>query len=219
MKFAEIQQRGFVRSARKGATGVGHTLEQLLDLTENNIALPDLGSVELKAHRSDSNSLITLFTFNRKAWKTKPIEAVRKYGTPDANGRMGLYFTMSPLPTSTGLFLYTSEDTVSVRHIDGEIIVEWNLESLVAQFVKKLPGLVIVSAMTEVRGGIEWFHYVRARLMTGTNVNIIRNQLQSNNISVDLRLHDHGTRARNHGTGFRTRESNLSSLFLRIEEI
>jgi hypothetical protein len=50
-------------------------------LKENNIALPDFGNVELKAHRVGSSSMITLFTFNRKAWKMKPLEAVRTWHT------------------------------------------------------------------------------------------------------------------------------------------
>jgi len=88
--FEELKKKGWVESRRRGPTGVGHTLEQLIGLEENNIALPDLGKVELKAHRAKSSSMITLFTFNRKAWKMKPLDAVRKYGTPDKNGRLGL---------------------------------------------------------------------------------------------------------------------------------
>jgi hypothetical protein len=110
-KFDVIKSQGWLPSKRRGPTGIGQTLEQLLGLSENNIALPDLHKVELKAHRiGSSSSMITLFTFNRKAWKMKPLEAIRKYGTPDINGRMGLYFTMSPKPTGTGLFLHTENE-------------------------------------------------------------------------------------------------------------
>ena len=122
--FAKIKQRGWVQSRRRGPTGVGHTLEQLLGLTENNIAVPDLGEVELKAHRLGSSSMLTLFTFNRKVWKMKPLEAIRQYGTPDANGRLGLYFTMSRAPNSAGLFLQVEAETVSVRHISGQVLAE-----------------------------------------------------------------------------------------------
>lgn len=104
-KFEEIKDQWFP-SLRKGPTGIGYTFESLIGLEENNIALPDLGEVELKAHRVDSSSMITLFTFNRRAWKMKPIIAVKKYGTPDENGRLGLYFTMARTPNSAGLFLH-----------------------------------------------------------------------------------------------------------------
>ncbi|MGI8542366.1 MAG: MvaI/BcnI family restriction endonuclease, partial [Aridibacter sp.] len=79
-RFEQIKNLGWVKSMRRGPTGIGQTLEQLLGLEENNIALPDLHEVELKSHRIGSTSMITLFTFNRKAWKMKPLEAIRKYG-------------------------------------------------------------------------------------------------------------------------------------------
>ena len=217
--FARLRKKGWVRSKRKGPTGVGHTLEWLLGLAENNIAIPDWGRVELKAHRIGSSSMITLFTFNRKVWRTKPLDAVRKYGTPDENGRLGLYFTMSRTPNSTGLFLHVEADAISVRHISGEIIAEWQLDALAERFMQKLPGLIVVSALCEMRGDVEWFKFERARLLAGTSPEIIRNQISEGNILVDLRLHDQVTRARNHGTGFRAREDILPSLFKNVKDL
>lgn len=218
-KFDKIKQQNWIQSVRRGPTGIGQTLEQVLGLTENNIALPDLHEIELKAHRIGSTSMITLFTFNRKAWKMKPLEAIRKYGTPDVNGRMGLYFTMSPTPNSTGLFIFNEENSISVRHISGELIAEWQLDALAEQFCKKIPGLVLVSAFNEMRGDIEWFQFSRAQLLTDTSPEIIREQILAGNVLVDLRLHDKGTSARNHGTGFRVKENKLSFLFKNVREL
>ncbi|MFH1732344.1 MAG: MvaI/BcnI family restriction endonuclease [Planctomycetota bacterium] len=136
-KFSKIKQKGYVRSARRGPTGVGKTLEDLLGIDENNIALPDMGTVELKAHRSGCQSMITLFTFNRKAWKMSPLDAIRQYGTEDANGRLGLYFTMSRVANSSDLFLHIDAHTISVRHVSGQIVAEWSLDALAEQFMKQ----------------------------------------------------------------------------------
>lgn len=217
--FAKIKRVGFVPSQRKGPTGVGHTLEQLLGLKENNIALPDFGSVELKAHRVGSSSMITLFTFNRKAWKMKPLEAVRTYGTPDRNGRLGLYFTMSLTPNSTGLFLHLDPNAVSVRHISGRVIAEWQLEDLEKQFKKKVPALILVSAFSEMRGDREWLQYTRAQLLTEPSAEVIGEQIRAGNILIDLRLHDKVTSARNHGTGFRAYEAKLPLLFKNVQDL
>jgi hypothetical protein len=218
-RFSKIKEQGFVRTRRRGPTGVGHTLQELLGIKEDNIALPDLQNVELKAHRIGTNSMITLFTFNRKAWKMKPLEAIRKYGTPDLNGRIGLYFTMSLTPNSQGLFLYTDSQAISVRHISGEIIAQWQIEDLQDQFLRKFPAMILVSAFCEERGGVEWFHYSRARLLTGTSAETLLNQILSGNIMVDLRLHDKGTSARNHGTAFRAFEDKLPLLFNNITDL
>jgi len=217
--FAKIKKAGYVPSKRRGPTGVGHTLEKLLGLRENNIALPDLGNVELKTHRIGSGSMITLFTFNKKAWKMKPLEAVRRYGTPDKNGRLGLYFTMSQTPNSMGLFLDIGSGRISVRHVSGQLIAEWQLDVLAGQFSKKLPAMVLVSAHSEMRGDIEWFKFSRARLLTATSPEIIHDQIRAGNILVDLRLHDKKTMARNHGTGFRAHEDKLPFLFKNIREL
>jgi len=217
--FDKLKAKDWVRSERKGPTGIGHSLEKLIGLPENNIAYPDLGTIELKAHRINSNSMITLFTFNRKVWKMKPLQAIKKYGTPDKNGRLGLYFTMSRTPGGTGLFLHIESETISVRHVSGEIVAEWQLQALAERFAKKIPALILVSAFSEMRGDEEWFKFDRARLLTGTSVAIIRSQILEGNILVDLRLHDKITSARNHGTGFRAYEAKLPSLFQTVKDL
>lgn len=218
-RFAEIKKMGWIPSKRRSSTGVGYTLETLLGIEENNIALPDFGNVELKSHRLNSTSMITLFTFNRNVWKMNPLQAVRKYGTRDENGRLGLYFTMSPRPTSTGLFLHIEPEAISVRHISGEMIAEWTLDSLAQQFMKKMPALVLVSALSEMRGSIEYFNYTTARLLERTSTEILREQILAGNVLVDLRVHDRPTSARNRGTGFRARKNKLPFLFSLATEL
>jgi len=217
--FEKIKAKNWVKSERKGPTGIGHTLEKLIGLSENNLAYPDLGKIELKAHRINSSSMITLFTFNRKVWKMKPLDAIRKYGTPDRNGRLGLYFTMSCTPNSAGLFLFIEDKAISVRHISGELIAEWYFDALERRFLEKVPGLILVSAFSEMRGDDEWFKFERAQLLTGTSASIIRSQILAGNILVDLRLHDKIRSARNHGTGFRTYENKLSFLFKTVKDL
>lgn len=218
-KFKRLKAKGFIPSTRKGPTGIGHTLETHLGLKENNIALPDLVEAEIKAHRSDSNNMITLFTFNRKVWQVPPLEAVKKYGSLDKNGRKGLYYTMSLKPNSAGLFLHITNQDISVRHISGSVIALWSLEKLTEIFTRKIPALVLVSAFTEERAGKEWFHFYRAQLLRGTSPELLADQFRTGNILVDLRLHDKGTMARNHGTGFRTFENRLPYLFSSITDL
>jgi len=210
---------GFVPSQRKGPTGIGYTLETLLGITENNDAHPDIDGAELKAHRTKGGSMITLFTFNNKAWKMPPLDAIKKYGSLDRDGRQGLYYTMSLIPNSAGLFLDVGKVEISVRHISGEVIATWKLKNLAERFMQKIPSLLLVSTFTEERDDIEYFHYYRAQLMSGTSPELLANQFRAENILVDLRLHDKGTSARNHGTGFRTHENKLPLLFQNIRDL
>ncbi len=222
-KLKEIKKQGFIKSMRKGPTGIGLTLETLLGINENNIALPDIGFAELKSTRLGTSNLITLFTFNRKAWVMKPLEAIKKYGSPDKDpskhGRLGLYYTMSLTPNSAGLFLYIDNNILSVRHISGEIVTQWNLEDVKEQFIKKLPALILVYAEVEEKQGVEYFHYNRACLLKDVSVNSLINAFKEEHIVIDLRLHDKGTSARNHGTGFRIKEAYLDRIFANKVEL
>lgn len=137
-KFKEIKAKGFIRSTRRCPTGIGHTLETLLGIAENNIASPDLGKIELKAHRNTGNSLITLFTFNNKVWKMPILDAVKQYGSLDKDGRQGLYYTMSLKPNSAGLYLDVTESEIAVKHISGQVVAIWNLQRTVRKSVVML---------------------------------------------------------------------------------
>ena len=96
MTLQEIQQelkklknKGYIRSLRKGPTGIGYTLEKELDLKENNIAIPDIGGrVELKATRINAKSLITLFTFNKGVWQMPQRSVIENYGYLDDKDRV-----------------------------------------------------------------------------------------------------------------------------------
>lgn len=219
IKFNELKGKGFIPTTRKGPTGIGHTFETALDLDENNFAFPDIENIEIKAHREGVNSMITLFTFNNKAWVMPPLDAIKKYGSYDQNGRLGMYYTMSLTPNSAGLFLTVDNEKITVQHTSGEIIATWRLDNLAERFLQKIPALLFVSALTEERDGKEYFHFYRAQLMKGTSPELLADLFRTGDILVDLRLHDKGTRARNHGTGFRTFENKLPRLFNEITDI
>lgn len=219
VNFARIRSLGFVRSLRRGPTGVGHTFEQLLGLNENNIALADIGFADIKAHRAGSSSMVTLFSADRGAWRINPLDAVRRFGARDNQNRMSLFVTLARVPNAAGLFLQIDEETISARHTSGEILAEWQLSYLAERFSRKFPALLLVTAATEMRDGIEWFHFTRAQLLTDTSPERIREAFIAGNILVDLRLYERTTSARNHGTGFRAREDRLAALFRNVREL
>ena len=45
-RLTAIKKMGYVKSLRKGPTGIGYTLETLLEIDENNISSPDFGEIE-----------------------------------------------------------------------------------------------------------------------------------------------------------------------------
>lgn len=218
-RMKEIKRLGFVPTLRKGPTGVGYTLETMLDIDENNIALPDLDSAELKATRENSSSLITLFTFNKKAWQTPPLEAIRDFGSYDSNGRKGMYYTVTPQFNSANLFLSIDDNHILVSHKSGKCILKWPIDSVLQKFKEKVKRLILVHAKVEERDGREFFFYYKAKLMEDISEEILRNAIIDGIICVDLRLHEKETSARNHGTGFRVLEKNFNSIYTSIKDL
>jgi hypothetical protein len=224
--YEKIQEEDWVESTRSGATAVGHTLESKLGLDEDNLAAPDLGFAELKAHREESSAMITLFTFDRDVWLMKPKEAISQFGTEDENKRKGLYFTLrnDGGVTKTGLSLFGDDESVSVIGPDDKVIAKWALEKLVQKFAQKMPKLVLVSAKSKMKPGKkgvvkEHFKFKKARLFSTPSVSKLRLALMNGLVCVDLRMHDAVSKVRNHGTAFRVREDALSELFETEEDL
>jgi hypothetical protein len=219
--FEKIKAEGWIKSTGRGDRGVGHTLETKLGLEEDNLAKPDLGFAELKARRQNSTALVTLFTFDRKAWIMDKKEVVETYGLEDDEGRQGLYFKLrhGGEVTQTGLKLFGNNESVSVIGHDEEVVAKWDLQELANKFVQKLPALVLVNAESKKDVGGESFKYTNATLFMNPTAELIRAQLLAGKVYVDLRMHDAITKVRNHGTAFRASEDALPLLFSGREEL
>ena len=60
-KLFKIKCEGWHESVRKGPTGIGKTLENLLDKEEDRKSLPDYKHFEIKTKKYGSKSYTTLF--------------------------------------------------------------------------------------------------------------------------------------------------------------
>jgi len=80
-----ISHSGWIENARHGNHGgAGNTLEDLLGIAENKLPLPNAAEWELKTHRLDSNSLVTLFHSepSPRAVRFVPARLLPLYGWP-----------------------------------------------------------------------------------------------------------------------------------------
>ncbi len=219
-RLVTIRDEGFVQTRRKGPTGVGFTLESLLELSENNLPIPDIGGrVEVKATRSNTNNLITLFTFNRSVWVRRQKEIVSRWGYWDTKkGRQSLYTTVSAQePNSLGLQLSVSRDatSLSLNHVPSKsLLATWDLFHIVGKFLTKLDHMLFVHADTRKVEGLEEFHYNRAELLSEPSSMTFRDGFANGIVLIDVRMHlkPNGT-VRNRGTAFRVHEHNLPDLF------
>ena len=84
-RLSEIKDLGWIENKRYGNQGgVGNTLEDLLEISENNLQLPDFGEWEIKSQRAETSSLLTLFHSEPKPRNARfvPKILLPKYGWP-----------------------------------------------------------------------------------------------------------------------------------------
>ncbi len=208
-KLKEIEVMGFVKTHRKGPTGIGKTLEDLLGIKENNFPGPDTKEMELKSARKNSTSMLTLMT------KTPmPKDAIayllKRYGYPSSSGQTHLHYTLSAVnftgPKGKNELKVVVDKEVKIMTNKGEIMGFWKPEVLREAFEKKYPngGLLYVKADDKGRGVNEEFHFNEAYVLKGFNYTQFVEMIKTDSIKVDLRLGLYSDgRTHDHGTGFR----------------
>lgn len=208
-KLKEISALGYVKTHRKGPTGIGKTLEDLLGIKENNFPDPDTKEMELKSARKSSKSMLTLMT------KTpKPDDSIayllRRYGYPSSSGKRHLHYTLSAIsytgPKGKNELKVVVDNEVKIVTNTGEVMGVWKAEVLKEAFEKKYPngGLLYVKADSKGRGANEEFHFNEAYVLKGFNYSQFVELIKTDSVKVDLRLglYPNG-KTHDHGTGFR----------------
>lgn len=133
-KLKEIKKLGWIKNTRPGnAGGVGNTLEDLLEIEENNLPLPNAGEWELKCQRSDTTSLTTLFHMepSPRAMKFVPNIFLLKYSWShkEAGGKYPLN-EMSFRQTINGKTRSDRGFTVIINREHSKVLVSFDSKSV-----------------------------------------------------------------------------------------
>lgn len=129
IRLQEIKEMGWVKNQRPGnAGGVGNTLEDLLDVAENNLQLPDFGDWELKSQRAETGSLLTLFHSEPKPRNARIVPQIllSLYGWPHQDAGT-LY------PTNERSFRQTI-NAASYSARGFKVNIDWNAECIFVSF-------------------------------------------------------------------------------------
>ena len=220
-KFDALSAKGFVPTLRRGSTGIGYTLETMLDIPENNSPLGDFMGMELKAWRdngepSEYAEKMNLFLKEPK-WVDglKSADRVRKYGYIDPNGRPGLYSTVTIDTNSHQLGLSIDQETSRLwMSFAGKRIAYWDFAILEKRLNEKHTETVFVAAHTRGEGTTEEFHYFGVNWCREPSVESFLTLMREGDVFLELRMHvkESGT-CRNHGSCFRIHRHRLKDLF------
>lgn len=236
--FYAVKALGYVRSNRKNNTGIGKTFEDYVGVVENNIDDADLYGYEIKSHREDASSYITLFTKVPTFPPSANTYLKDKYGIPyeDNPSLKKLHTSMfaNKLNTSNGKFSFQLINDakglikIGVYDIETRLLIDDNVgytyESIEAILHKKLKNLFYVSAKREYRGNDEFFYFDKAEIYSRPSLEKFLDLLNNGLIMYDIRIgsYQSGTKygkSHDHGGGFRILESNLRLLYEDYENI
>lgn len=218
-KLILIKALGFTPTHRNGDTGIGKTLEDLLGIKENNVPLPDIGEIaELKAYRSNTSSMLTLFTLEpqpKGGNRDRTLLDTFGYSKRDNGRTKELHSTLlCKRYNAQGLKLEVEKEKVRVLGEGKELNIYWDIGDLQKKFEAKLPALVYTLADSKEINGVENFHFNKAYFLEGFDFEHFTDMIKEDVIVVDFRMYYRSNGSvRNHGTGFRVKINQLYNCF------
>lgn len=238
--FNKVKALGWVKSHRSNNTGIGKTFEDYIGVVENNLNEPDLFGFEIKSHRADSNSYVTLFTKS----PSYPLKGANSY----LKDKFGTNYSNSQLKKlHTSIFanrFNTYEDRYSFRLIhkvaerriyigvytidDHKLLddtVYYTYDDIEVALKCKLHNLFYVTAQRRNNtDNSESFYFDAAEIYTNPSLECFLTLLDNGYIMYDIRMGAYGSgkkygKPHDHGSGFRIKEYNLINLYANIERI
>lgn len=217
------------KAHRSKSTGIGKTFEDLLNKPEDNYQLPDYEGIELKAHDTGSDSMITLFTKAPNLPRSANTVIRQNYGyDEDGSGIKTLHSTIySNRKTfnakSDHYFqIINNRDNQTVdlvvfdhdkNEIKDEARAKWSYETLKKAIKNKIPVLAIVLTDVKKAKKTRYFHY-KEIVYVHFKLETLLKAIDNGDLAVDLRLGAYKSgkkkgQTHDHGTGFRISFTNM----------
>lgn len=232
-RFRQIKALGFVKSTRRNNTGIGKTFEDYIGVVENNIDEPDLFGFEIKSHREETASYVTLFTkspnfpkrantFLRNNFGTQyPYNPELKklhtsmFATKFNSYRETLSFRLLN-DRANGILRIGIFDFETKKLIDNS--TGYTYDSIEKVLKKKLHNLFYVEAERRFDNESEYFHFNNAEIYTMPSLSKFLDLIDSGLIMFDIRIGSYRSgknygKAHDHGSCFRILQQNIRLLY------
>jgi len=195
-EFEKIKKKGYIKSSRKGPTGIGKTFEDLLEKEEDQNDTPDYCGIEIKTKLNYSPSFTKLFNatpLGKHEFEIKYL--LQTYGYPHKLNK-----EWKVLQTS----LYTKQlnnigskyyGILEINRLEKKIFLKiinnslnciekntyWTFDTLEKRLLKKLKYLAIVKANKRIINNEIYYHYYSLNIYTlkdfDTFLNLIEQQI------------------------------------------
>lgn len=234
-KFDEVKKMGWIKSIRKGSTGIGATFENIMGLSENSFEIPDFNGIEIKTKRNYSNSYTSLFNYSPEGKYCYEIDKLKdKFGYPDKilkNCKVlnkSFYCNMKVRVSNYYFILKVNRSLkkIILKIIDlyGNLIedeIYWNFKELEEKINRKLHFLAFVNACRKIDNKEEYFKYYKMDLYELKDFDTFIYLVEKGIIRITFKMSIFRTGPKcglmhNHGTSFDIKEEDLLKLFNKI---
>ncbi|MCD6283419.1 MvaI/BcnI restriction endonuclease family protein [bacterium] len=236
-KVRDVCSRGWIESHRKPSNdgAVGNTLEDILNIRENNEPFANTKHWELKSKAKSKSSMLTMFHLDPWPREPRSVEAVLLlpiYGWPHKKklGQMSFRSTTSAQRYTDRGFTISVDDSakrvlfsfdssrVDSKHSEwlerirqevgtGQISPQpyWTFDKLEDKSVTKLKNSLLVLAEVKSAKGVYYYKYTELYILESFKFDRFMKGLKEGLVLVDF---DASTKHR-HGTKFRTKSSDF----------
>lgn len=232
-KFEKIKQMGYVKSTRKGFTGIGKTFEDLIGKTEDTLGFPDYHGIEIKTKKGYSKSYTTLFNATPKGENEFEIKRLcAYYGYPDKvlKDKKVLNISINAIPPTlvANRFLFklyidykAQKIFLDIRNKNLELLernVFWTFTQIQEKLERKLSFLAYIKAWPKIINGVEYYKYYHIEFYKLKSFDEFLKLIEQGKIRITFKIgvFREGNRQgeiHDRGTGFEIQELDLQNLF------
>ena len=229
-KFNIINNRGWVKSLRKGATGIGYTFECLINKKEDCRPLPDFKSIEIKTIRNNSIKKIHLFSVLPDGDCDNPVQrmlSILGYRTKSNNKLRCCVNVYANKYTQLGYykFLILNVDEINrkiellgVNNFNNSLNlnISWSFKLLEERVENKLMNLALIHADNKFINSNEYFHYSNIQFYTFKGFDVFLNYVKDGTIDVGINIGEINGKYYSHGVFFSIKEKDLCKIYYPI---
>lgn len=235
-EFEKIKLLGYVKSTRKGYTGIGKTFEDLLGKAEDNLSKPDFQGIEIKTKRAYSKSYTTLFNATPMGNSDSEIKRLRiTYGYPEfTNSKIKILNCSVQASCSTfvaqkylfKLYIsYEEEKIYLIIYNQSFVLIEkkvyWPFSLIKERLEQKLQYMALIKAWPNIISGEEYYKYYDIDFYKLKTFTEFLKLIEDGTIRITFKIgvfKDGSKKNQIHdrGTGFEIQELDLLKLFEKI---
>ena len=235
-EFDRIKALGYVKSSRKGLTGIGKTFEDLIGKEEDTLDTPDYKGIEIKTKRGYTKSYTTLINATPKGKSEFEIKRLcHIYGYPDKvlkDHKVLAFSVQTNKPTFVAnrylfkLKIEKNEQKIYLIIHDKnmkllEKYVYWDFNTIKEKLERKLKYLALVKAWPKSINGIDYYKYYNIQFYQLKNFDSFLKLMEQGMIRITFKIgvFREGVRTgeiHDRGTSFEIQELNFEKLFNKI---